>query len=101
MTYNVIMSAKANSSFNSIISHLLQLSGGSNIAKNFINDFEKKISLLSYNPEIFGYSRFQELKDKNYRYFLVKGYIALFKIEENNVVIANIFHQSQDYARLI
>lgn len=31
----------------------------------------------------------------------VKSYVALYEAEGDEVVVAHIFHQSQDYARLV
>ena len=31
----------------------------------------------------------------------VKNYVVLYKAEGDEVVVAHIFHQSQDYARLV
>lgn len=42
-----------------------------------------------------------ELAAREYRVFYVKKYIALYKFDSMRVVIAHIFHQTQNYASLV
>lgn len=43
----------------------------------------------------------QELAARNYRSFPVDNYVYLYKFEHETIYIAHVFHQSQDYARLV
>ena len=36
-----------------------------------------------------------------FRPMLANGYIALYRFDGEKVVVAHIFHQTQDYARLV
>lgn len=46
-------------------------------------------------------SRFEVLGRLGYHTVLVKGHVALYFKEEDSVVIAHVFHQSQDYAGIV
>ena len=52
-------------------------------------------------PQLYGLSRVKELAVLGYRPMLVKNYVALYKVEGDVVIVAHIFHQSQDYAKLV
>ena len=54
-------------------------------------------SSRSYAP----LSHMQELAARNYQSFPVNNYVCLYKFEHETIYIAHIFHQSQDYARLV
>lgn len=101
MQHIVRMSSEAEADLNNITYYLEDLTGGQKASENFRIELEKNVRLIAFEPRLFGYSRLKELKEKGYRSFLVKGYIALYIIDNEEVTITNIFHQSQDYARLI
>ena len=61
----------------------------------------RQVDFVRGNPELHALSRMPELAAKGYRPLFVKNYVALYKVHDDAVVIAHIFHQSQDYARLI
>lgn len=70
-------------------------------AASFLDEFDYQFELVADNPRIHGLSRMSELASLGYRSMLVKKYIALYYIEGDSVVVAHVFHQSQDYAHLI
>ena len=61
----------------------------------------QQVDSVRDNPELHALSRMPELATKGYRPLFVKNYVALYKVHDGAIVIAHIFHQSQDYARLI
>ena len=70
---------------------------------------QRAISSLSLNNSLtcFASSHFcdlshiRELAARNYRSFPVNNYVCLYKFEHETIYIAHVFHQSQDYARLV
>lgn len=46
-------------------------------------------------------SHLPELAALGYRPIHIKRYAALYKVTNDKIVIAHIFHQTQDYARLV
>lgn len=85
----------------SIVGYLLAVSDGPSAANSFIDEFEKQMGLICDNPMIYGLSRMPELAALGYRTVLVKNYIALYFYRDDSVFVAHIFHQRQDYARLV
>ena len=70
-------------------------------AASFLDEFDYQFGLVADNPELHALSRMPELAALGYRSMLVKKYVALYYIEGDSVVVAHVFHQSQNYARLI
>lgn len=70
-------------------------------AGNFVAEFEYQLDLLREQPLLRPLSHMQELAARNYRSFPVNNYVCLYKFEHETIYIAHIFHQSQDYARLV
>lgn len=46
-------------------------------------------------------SHIRELAARNYRSFTVNKYVCLYKFERDTIYIAHVFHQSQDYGRMV
>ena len=84
MTYNVVILKSARYEYESIVGYLAQILKNPRAAGNFVAEFE-----------------YQELAARNYRSFPVNNYVCLYKLEHETIYIAHIFHQSQDYARLV
>ena len=69
-------------------------------ALHFMDEFDRQIEAVCENPCMHALSRMPELAALGYRPFFVNSYVALYTVRENVVVVAHVFHQSQDYARL-
>ena len=74
---------------------------GPNTAASFLNEWENALERLREESVIHRLSRFDILARLGYYAILIKGYIALYFIEGGDVVIAHLFHQSQDYANIV
>ena len=95
MTYNVVILKSARYEFESIVGYLAQILKNPRAAGNF------QLDLLREQPLLRPLSHMQELAARNYRSFPVNNYVCLYKFEHETIYIAHIFHQSQDYARLV
>lgn len=87
--------------YRDIVRYLDTVLGSPDAARSFMDEFDYQLGLVCDMPELYGLSRMKELAVLGYRAMLVKNYVALYKVEGDAVVIAHIFHQSQDYAKLI
>lgn len=87
--------------FESIVNYLLAISDGPSAALSFVDEFERKMGLICDNPFLYGPSRMPELSALGYRAALINSYIALYFYRDGAVFVAHIFHQRQDYARLV
>ena len=71
--------------------------------RSFVKDFGEVLLRLEETPTIYGYSRDEVLRQREYRKFLIGRYVALFKIDEprNAVEIYRIFHGTQNYTKYL
>lgn len=83
----------------SVVNYLLGF--GQNTALAFLNAWDKLLEHLSNGVVEHRLSRFESLAHLGYHTVLVKGYIVLYFKEGNDIVIAHLFHQSQDYASIV
>lgn len=78
-----------------------QQSSATRLAEAYLEFVSNVAKFPAMYPEV------QEVRLKafGYRKALVNGYIVLYKIETeggaDRIVVARLFHQSQDYARLV
>ena len=71
--------------------------------RSFVKDFGEVLLRLEETPTIYGYSRDEVLRQREYRKFLIGRYVAFFKIDElrNTVEIYRIFHGTQNYTKYL
>ena len=101
MAYSVAITAEAMREYEQIVSYLSGTLKSPSAAKGFADEFMRQVDSARENPELHAMSRMPELAARGYRPLFVKNYVALYKVHEGAIVIAHIFHQSQDYARLV
>lgn len=101
MAYEAVILDEAKREFRSIIDYLCNVLDSPQATTAFMEEFERQVSLISDNPELFALSRLPELATRGYRTAHIDNYIMLCKTQGDLVLIAHIFHQTQDYARLV
>lgn len=101
MAYRRIILNEAQREYRSIVAYLAETLGSEQAALHFIEEFDRQFALVAENPFLHALSRMPELAARGYRSMLVGSYLALHKIDGDAVVIAHVFHQSQDYANLV
>ena len=101
MAYRAIILHEAQREYENIVEYLSDVLKSPQAAIHYIEEFAYQLDPVRSNPCIHALSRLPELAARGYRSMLVNSYIALYKVEDDVVVVAHIFHQSQDYARLI
>lgn len=99
MAYRPRILPSAQAELDSIISYLLSF--GPNTAKAITLEYRKQLELLSLGVVDYGLAKHPELAALGYHACLVNSYIMLYYYEGGFVVIAHLFHQSQDYAKLV
>ena len=98
MTCSVRIQPTANRELESIVAYLLSF--GLHTAKSFLDSWEQMLEGLRDDVVKHRPSRFPVLARLGYHTVLVDDYIVLYFKEESAVVIAHIFHQSQDYVSI-
>lgn len=100
MVYEAVILDEAKREFRAIVDYLCNMLKSPQAASDFMDEFEYQVSLITADPELFALSRLPELAARSYRTAHIKNYIMLYQASDGLVIIAHIFHQTQDYARL-
>ena len=101
MGYSYVLLHGAQVEYAEIVRYLVEALESPQAASNFADEFDRQIEIACENPFVYGLSHILALADLGYRKMLVNHYVALYKVEGDLVVVAHVFHQSQDYARLV
>lgn len=91
----------AQDDYRRIIEYLLDVKKSPRAALDFMNEFDRQLELACENPLLHALSRMPELASLGYRPLLVNKYVALYFYRDEQVVVAHIFHQKQDYGRIV
>ena len=97
----VVILAEAQREYERIVSYLAVTAKSPAAAKAFMEEFDHQVEIIANYPLLHPLSHLHELACKGYRSFAVGKYHVLYKSHNSTVVIAHVFHQSQDYARLV
>lgn len=101
MPCSYILLEGAQAELDSILSYLCKLTGETKAARDFADEFERQIAIACENPEIHALSRIPELARLGYRAMLVKNYVVLYAYRNEVILVTHVFHQRQDYAKLV
>lgn len=101
MAYKRKILKEAAREYRDIVRYLAEVLNSPDAARGFMDEFDYQLGLVCDMPELYGLSRMKELASLGYRTLLVNNYVALYRIDDDTVVVAHIFHQSQDYAKLV
>ena len=98
MRYNVVLLPAAEDDYQEILRYFERQFDSQQAIRSFVKDFGEVLLRLEETPTIYGYSRDEVLRQREYRKFLIGRYVALFKIDEprNTVEIYRIFHGTQN-----
>ena len=101
--YKVDITPMALSDLHEIFSYISKTLSSEQTAKNLMREIDKAISSLNEMPYRHSLSLDETLRDKGYRRILVKNYVILFLINENEktVTVTRAFHGSMKYSRYI
>lgn len=99
MAYRIEIQDSAHKDIDAILAYLSSMNPAA--ADSFYSGLEKctgnlKEGLVDYAP-----SRFPELAEADYHTMLFDAYAVLYFQEGGTRTIAHVFHQRQDYARLV
>ena len=80
MSYNVILLPAAEDDYQEILRYFERQFDSQQAIRSFVKDFGEV--LLRLEATIYGYSRDEVLRQREYRKFSIGRYVALFKIDE-------------------
>lgn len=101
MAYRARLAESAERDRDRIVLYLLDEFGSPQAAGHFMDELDAVIANLEAVAESFPLAREARVARMGYRKALFMNYIALFKVEGDEANVARIFHQSQDYAKLV
>lgn len=74
---------------------------GAQAARSFTTAYRRQLDLLASGVVDYGLCGLPELAERGYHSCRAASYIMLYCYDANDVVIAHVFHQGRDYARLV
>lgn len=103
MAYKILLTEEAEKDFEHFLDYLIYEKRNPQTAEHLIEDFDETEKVLS---DIAGSLKLCEnprLRRYGYRkmHFLSMRYFMLYRIDGNNVIIDNMFHDLQDYENLM
>ena len=101
MACKVVITDEAARSRDDIIAYLVTVLHEPKAAGRFLDELDALADRLTAFPEAYPVSAEPRLADLAYRKACVMRYIVLYKVQEDVVYITNIFHETQDYAKLV
>lgn len=101
MAYPSVILSSAQLEYEAIVGYLALDLANPAAAERFMKEFSHQLDLVREMPEIHALSRVPELATLGFRPMLINNYIALYRFDGEKVIVAHIFHQTQDYARFV
>lgn len=101
MGYRLSIAREAQREYRDIVSYLVNVVKSPQAARHFMTEFDAKVENVRNHPEAFSLCHLSELAARGYWSASVMRYTFLYTVRGDDVTIAHIFHQSQDYARLV
>ena len=99
MAYDVKILPTAEIEVEGIVEYLSGF--GMQPARRFVEEYRHQLELLASGVIDYGLCKLPEAAKLGYHACRVNSYIMLYYFEDDAVVIAHVFHQRQDYARLV
>lgn len=101
MAFEVFLAAEAEGDLAAAVSYLCDALCLPTSAVSLLDDYDTLVATLSEFPEAYPISDEPRLRSLGIRKASFNSYVALYKPMGNRVVIEHIFHQRQDYAKLV
>ena len=101
MAFDAIITRSAEKDRNAIIEYLLGVLGTRGTAERFLDEFEHVIEIIGQDARTYPLSQEPRLERLGIHKAPFMNYLALYDISDGQARILRLFHQSQDYARLI
>ena len=103
MAYSVLWTPDAEGQLDSIVTYIADTLCAPAAAVDLVDAIDAAAAKLAEKPYLHELVRDAGLAVRGYRKMGIKNYVVLYLVDEErgNVVITNIFHFLQDYARLV
>lgn len=101
MACKVVITDEAARSRDDIVAYLVAVPCEPKAAGRFLDELDALADRLAEFPEAYPVSSESRLAEMGYRKTRIMRYIVLYKVKADTVYITNIFHETQDYAKLV
>lgn len=101
MACSVCLADEASRDLDGIVAYLCKVLGAPTSAAELLDTDDAFVDVVGEYPEAYPLVIDAHLARLGYRKALLKSYVMLYREVGDEVVISRIFHQSQDYARLV
>ena len=101
MAYKVIESLEARRDLRSALEYLELVDKTKKAARNLAADYKSFKQNTERISEMYPFSTEPRLASLGYRKARAGKYLVLYKHESDTVKVAHLFHQAQDYAKLV
>ena len=101
MAYKIIMTRTAARDIDAIIHYLTENLSSPITASEHLQAIKLALESISITPEMYGISQQPSSAARKLRPCLIKNYVLLYRFDGEHVIVMRLFHQRQDYARLI
>lgn len=101
MAYEVVFTETFESEYDSILGYHVHHLHAPRAASDLMLSVDRAIDLLTATPQINAISRKGALRNLALREQPVRNYMIVYRIEGNRVVFEHMYHQRQDYARML
>ena len=101
--YRLIITELAQQDLDDIVYYITYNLANPAAAGSFLDEVEKCYGHLKRNPLIYAKSNDKRLEKEGYRKALIKNYILIFKIneEQKTVIVYRFFYGPRDYIKLL
>lgn len=101
MACEVVWSLSAEADRDRIVEYLLIELNNRQAAARFMDELDCVIDTIEKAPASFPASAEPRLERMGYHKASFMSYVAIYRTDGNRALMARIFHQRQDYARLV
>lgn len=101
MACDYVLLPRAQADLDDIVRYLSVDLASPGAAARFLGEFEQGMASVCAFPELCPISRLPEVAARGYRSLPVTRYVVLYAHRDNRIVVAHIFHATQDYARYV
>ena len=93
MAYRIVVTLEAENDLDRYVKYLLFEKKSEQAAKNVLDDFEEMLDELAIVAESLKLCENPKLKRNGYRRILKHRYFMMYRVEEDLVIVDNIFHE--------
>ena len=101
MACKVLVSAEARNDLRAAVLRLSDSLGMPDAARSLLDTFDSTLENIEKYPLMYPLASEPRLARMGYRKVLMGSYLMLYRLEGESALVAHVFHQRREYARLV